>query len=303
MNVQLLAVTAALALFGLTPAYSQAHYTGFLYTNGIYSAISDPLGIHTEALGINNSGQIVGFYQSSDLVPHGFVYSNGTYTTLDVPVPGTRFTEATGINDAGQIVGVYVVGNASFGFLYTNGSYTTIQPAYGINNAGQIVGTYNNSGFVYSNGTYTTLNVPGSDATSATGINDSGQIVGTSIVAGPKNHGFLYDGGTFTTFSNPSAPDDTLALGINNLDQIVGLYGSNGFLLSDGTYTTIAFPGSTNSIAFGINDAGQIVGASLLGGTAPSVPGPVAGAGLPGLIFASGGLLGWWRWRKKIGAG
>jgi hypothetical protein len=89
---------------------------GFLYSNGAYTILDDPLAAGvTVAKGINDAGQIVGNYFDSANISHSFIYSNGVYTTIDPP--GAQSSDAYGINDGGQIVGSCSIDNASHGFL------------------------------------------------------------------------------------------------------------------------------------------------------------------------------------------
>jgi probable HAF family extracellular repeat protein len=116
---------------------------------------------------INDSGQVVGSYQpkgeNTAAYNQGFVYSNGTYTTLTFP--GAINTEPLSINAKGQVVGYYEVGDSN----------------------GSIIAEH---GFLYSNGIYTTIDPPGGIGTAADSINKSGQIVGYSFGNGTEN-GFL----------------------------------------------------------------------------------------------------------------
>jgi probable HAF family extracellular repeat protein len=93
-------------------------YHGFLYDGSSYIRIDDPSATHgTDALGINNSGQIVGTYSDSS-GNHAFLYNSGSYITLNDP-RATGGTNANGVNDAGQIVGSYSDNGGTHGFVAT----------------------------------------------------------------------------------------------------------------------------------------------------------------------------------------
>jgi N-acetylmuramoyl-L-alanine amidase len=164
-------------------------------------ASGDPYYRGTQALGINDAGQIVGYFDLT--FRHGFLRSaTGTFTTIDYPL--ALNTEAWGINGSGQVVGNFCettyncYGGPYHGFLTTD--------------AGR---------------TFTTIDYPGGSDTHAYGVNGSGQVVGNyfATIGGlpPNWHGFLKDGGTFTTIDYPNA-GGTGATGINNAGQIVGWF-------------------------------------------------------------------------------
>lgn len=92
---------------------------GFLWNGNFFIPLRDPFAGNggTNAKGVNDSGQVVGYYSDAGGRFHGFLYSGGNYTTIDV---GARGTFLNGINDAGQIVGSYIDGSgAEHGFLAT----------------------------------------------------------------------------------------------------------------------------------------------------------------------------------------
>lgn len=76
---------------------------GFLLSGGIRTVLTFPGATVTEALGLNNMGQVVGFYNDAAGSPHGFIYSGGVFTALNDP--GATQTTVNGINNFGQVVG------------------------------------------------------------------------------------------------------------------------------------------------------------------------------------------------------
>jgi hypothetical protein len=112
-----------------------------------FTPIDVPGATETQALGINDSGNVVGVYHDAT-GGHGFLAVGGSFTPIDVPGATLFGTGAAGINGPGNIVGFYFDGAGPHGFLDVGGSITPI-------------------------------NVPGAISTNTTsGINDLGNIVG-----------------------------------------------------------------------------------------------------------------------------
>ncbi len=211
---------------------------GALYSSmgGSFTTIDPPGSSGSIAYGINNNGDIVGFYGLPTLPGHafegrGFLDVGGNFTTIDFQ--GAPETRAQGINDFGNIVGYGRFGTRNDGFLYVGGNFTTINfpgaqftEAFDINNSGNIVGGYSNAGefhgFLYVGGNFTTIDPPGSSGSIAYGINNYGDIVGYYVDATGHYHGFLDVGGNFTPIDVPFAIY-TMAFGINDSGNIVGV--------------------------------------------------------------------------------
>jgi len=165
---------------GCTGTFPLPH--GFLLdTTGTFTDIAFPGAIATRANGIDDSGNVVGYYitvptppsscgTSALVTTHGFLRDcKGNYTTLDPPASYGALEASVGrIDDAGDVVGGYTTvqfdlagflkdtplapaGTTWYGFIrWNNGDFTSFEVMLGvgggvplgINSRGTIVGVY-----------------------------------------------------------------------------------------------------------------------------------------------------------------
>ena len=117
---------------------------------GVFTSINAllPANQNSQAVGINNGDDVVGFYMPTSTTSVGFEDIGGTITTID-PF-GSAFTQALGISGSGEIVGFYTDGGGvQHGYTDINGVFSSFDPAgststtiNGVNNLGQFVGFY-----------------------------------------------------------------------------------------------------------------------------------------------------------------
>jgi len=99
---------------------------------------------------VNDSGEVVGFYQYDTAGDFSaFTDIGGSITSFQFP--GSASTQALGVNNLGDIVGDYILGGVMHGFVEDPGMFATLDPTgstattiNGINDVGTVVGFYVN---------------------------------------------------------------------------------------------------------------------------------------------------------------
>ena len=234
---------------------------GFLYHDGNWTTLDDPLGAGgTFAQGISGSS-IVGFYYGANGNNHGFLYDGSNYSTLDDPLGVSQVWIPEGTQAKG-ISGTNIVGL----FSPESGAVCVGCPPPAVD------------GFLYNGSAWTTLDAPLADTTGASGISGSNIVggYGTSWAGYETVSGYLYNGSTWLTLEDPlaftpsgysfppPAVNGTAAQGISGSNIVGYYYDTNyvgrGFLYNDGNWTALNDPlGVGGTFAQGISGT-NIVG-------------------------------------------
>jgi len=234
-------------------------------------------------VGFSGSDDIVGRYQDTNYIEHGYVGPiAGPFTTFDVE--GSTGTYPSKANASGEIAGFWTdASNKLHGSVRSaSGTITkfdvpgavTTQPE-AINSSGQVAGLTTDSkgvlhGFIGTpGGKFATFNFPSGTASGLAKMNDAGQVAGYYADSNFNAHAYLRNpNGTFTTLNESG---QVTASAINQGGFIVGVFGGkyhgrkDGFMWRpDGTSATIEFPGAdtinSSTKPADINQTGIILG-------------------------------------------
>lgn len=249
-----------------------------------------------ELLDINNKLVIAGYF-GSDATGHpsrGYLlfpprYDQRDYRNLDFP--GSAQTQVTGLNDHGVYVGfAFGAGrDIAFGWYAKNGVFHEVNfptgnqvdqlgELLGVNNDDVAVGFYVDGsgtahGFEYNIGThrFSIVTEPGAKYLVTAAINNRGDVVGYYFTKPNTSRavGFIrYRDRTSVKLAAPGACS-TAALGVNDSDEVVGIYtpcgrstAVDGFTWTPQSgFTTVNDPnGAGTTTIDGVNDAGDLVG-------------------------------------------
>ena len=267
------AIVFALMLATLT-CVAQVPAGNFRFQN-----VDVPGAPFTLAGGINNLGQIAGFFRDSSGVVHGYVQDGDDIR--EITFPGARKTFPSAINNAGTVAGSYSDGKTFHGFILEHGVFTSIDfpgaivtTVVDLNDRGDVVGVYEDPafgfhGFIQDKNGLASIDDPAqtwpTPTTQAFGINDRNTVNGVFLDVNGNFHGFALTHGVFQTIDVPGAVG-TAPEGLNDSDDMVGLFigqdnVQHGYLQRGDQFTTVDFPGAVGStFPFQVNDAGTILG-------------------------------------------